>query len=249
LEARIVQGDTKTPLNIIASFFCAYVLWWMNAGRLRACRYLVHGLPTWYSFAALNLEVIGGGFLKLVQGIAVMQTKNNTTDPSVINLAEINGNQVIIHAKDNDYNLSVSQTYQLANQLQNIAEAADLAVNLHEIPVPFSEEEIDFLYQRKAIYEQQHQITFADLGDFVSHIVAQQLRTEFESLIKQATPSENQVALPKPDLKLDVAGALGGSVVIYSDIESYHLSATDAVTLSHKIERMANTVVTEVSHV
>jgi len=57
-----------------------------------------------------------------------------------------------------------------------------------------------------------------------------------------------QTAAPEKNPQLQVAGALGGSVVIYSDVESYHLSSQDALELSESIKNMAGTVNLEVNN-
>jgi len=43
-------------------------------------------------------------------------------------------------------------------------------------------------------------------------------------------------------LPLKIAGALGGSVLIYSDIECHHLSSVDAQLLADEIKLMAEKV-------
>lgn len=64
------------------------------------------------------------------------------------------------------------------------------------------------------------------------------LGTIVPTLPEQKLPIGN----PPP---LKVAGALGGSIIIYSDIESHHLSSADALALANEIKLMAEKVVIE----
>ena len=46
--------------------------------------------------------------------------------------------------------------------------------------------------------------------------------------------------------KLKVAGAVGGSVLIYSDTETYHIKSADALALANEIKLMSQKVIIEV---
>jgi len=44
------------------------------------------------------------------------------------------------------------------------------------LKVPTTDEELDELYHEKECYEQIYHVKFVDMGEFVSHIVAEQMR-------------------------------------------------------------------------
>lgn len=108
-----------------------------------------------------------------------MPTQQVLTQHKPFTVASTIGGSVFLSA-DKTCTLSPDNARHLAEQLHLAANNADSFITEGELMVPFSVKDIALLHHHKGLYEQQHQVKFADLGAFVSYIVSQQLRMKSE---------------------------------------------------------------------
>ena len=110
-----------------------------------------------------------------------MPTQPQQTDPSIKNhpapfkVASATGGNVLL-SSDKIHFLDPDNARHLAFQLQIAADNAQNIISHHELLLPFTQREITILRYQQMVYERHYQTKFSDLGEFVSHVVAQQLQ-------------------------------------------------------------------------